>query len=209
MNGECHATKVPVTRAWRQNHAWIAAHSHHEQSPSFFFLSLSLTVLLAACSPTPKPDHYPSGMKVSFRMRVSPEPFSLGPRSAQLFLDMLTNQPVHTEIGQMPALPMGTFMVGGTEYLWHGNGVIRGRGREERLWRGPYLQRLITAVMREDHGSRESVQHVLDGLEQDPTVATTPLEGPGAYPGGGDALHPARIGDPVGWRAFKPGTNKP
>src|SRR5690348_6704487 len=160
------------------------------------FISLSLLILatLTACSRAPKPDRYPVGTKVTLTMpMVSPDPFQLGPRSSQLFLDMLTNQPVHSEISQMPALPMGTFTVGGTKYLWHGNGVIRGKGREERLWHGPYLQRLIILVMHEEHGSRESVQRILDTLEQDSTVASTPLQGPGQYPGGAnDALHPAR-----------------
>ena len=143
---------------------------------------------------------------------VSPDPFQLGPRSSQLFLDILTNQPVHSEISQMPALPMGAFTAGGTEYLWHGNGVIRGQGRSERLWYGPYLQRLIIEVMREKHGSRESVQRILDALEQDSTVASTPLQGPGQYPGGAnDALHPARltIDETNGWQVFTPETNKP
>jgi hypothetical protein len=143
---------------------------------------------------------------------VSPEPFQLGPRSAQLFLDMLTNQPVHSEISQMDAAPMGTFIVGGTEYLWHGNGVIRGKGRDERLWSGSYLQRLIVDVMRQDHSTREAVQRILDTLEQDSTIASTPLQGPGQYPGGAnDALHPARLttDDSNGWRVFEPQTNKP
>jgi hypothetical protein len=176
------------------------------------FLSLLIPAILTACSRAPKPDHYPVGTKVTLAMRVSPEPFQLGPRSSQLFLDMLTNQPVHSEISQMPASPMGKFTVGSTEYLWHGNGVIHGKGRSERLWHGPYLQRLITEVMREEHGSRESVQRILDALEQDGTVASTPLQGPGQYPGGAnDTLHPARltVGDTNGWRVFTPETNKP
>lgn len=122
---------------------------------------------------------------------------------------MLTNQPAHSEISQMPALPMGAFRVADAEYLWHGNGVIRGTGREERLWHGPYLQRLIAAVMREPHRNRESVQRILDALECDSTVASTPVDGAGAYPGGGDALHPVCMGDPTGWKVFTPQTNKP
>jgi hypothetical protein len=177
------------------------------------FLSLLIAATLTACSRAPKPDRYPASTKVTLTMRmVSPDPFQLGPHSSQLFLDMLTNQPVHSEISQMPALPMGTFTVGGTQYLWHGNGVIRGKGSEELLWHGPYLQRLITVVMREEHANRESVQRILDALEQDSTVASTPLQGPGQYPGGAnDALHPAQliVGDTNGWGVFTPETNKP
>ena len=176
-------------------------------------LILLIPAILTACSRAPKPDRYPVGTKVTLTMRmVSPDAFQLGPRSSQLFLDMLTNQPVHSEISQMHALPMGTFTAGGTEYLWHGNGVIHGKGRSERLWHGPYLQRLITEVMREEHGSRESVQRILGTLEQDSTVASTALQGPGQYPGGAnDALHPARltVGDTNGRRVFTPQTNKP
>lgn len=138
------------------------------------------------------------------------EPFQLGPRSSQLFLKMLTNVPIHTEISQMPAAPMGKFTVGGTNYLWHGNGVIRGTGREERLWHGPYLQRLIIEVMQKPSASREAIQGILDGLENDRGVADTAVDGPGAYPGGTDALHPVSINfdDTNSWRAFEPETNK-
>ncbi len=139
------------------------------------------------------------------------EQFQLGPKSAQLFLDMLTNQPVRSEVSQMPALPMGTFTVGTATYLWHGNGVIRDQGRDERLWHGPYLQKLINEVMGHKMDSRTAVQRILDALEQDSTVANTPLQGPGQYPGGAnDALHPVilRTGDTNGWNAFPPQTNK-
>jgi hypothetical protein len=143
---------------------------------------------------------------------VSPEPFQLGPRSSQMLVDMLTNVPVQTEISEMPALPIGTFTIGSTDYLWHGNGVIRGTGRHERLWHGAYLQRLITEVMRQKPDSRESLQYILDALEQDGTVASTPLQGPGQYPGGAnDALHPVRltVGDTNGWQVFEPQTKRP
>jgi len=66
--------------------------------------------------------------------------------------------------------------------------------------------------MREKHNSRESVQSMLEALEQDSAVASTPLQGPGQYPGGAnDALHPARltVGDTNGWQVFKPKSNKP
>jgi hypothetical protein len=110
----------------------------------------------------------------------------------------------------MLAAPIGTFTVGSTDYLWFGNGVIRGTGHEERLWHGPYLQRLIIEVMRKEDLSRESIQLILDALESDATVAATPLDGPGAYPSGGDALHPLSfsVGDTNGWRVFEPQTNK-
>jgi hypothetical protein len=172
----------------------------------------SALAVLTSCSRM-APDQYPAGTPVSLTMRmVSPEPFQLGPKSSQLFLNMLTNQPVHSEISQMPAAPMGTFMVAGTHYLWHGNGVIRGTGRHERLWYGPYVQRLIIEIMHREHSTRESVQHILDALEQDGTVATTSLQGPGQYPGGANnALHPAHlvIGDTNGWQVFHPQTNEP
>jgi len=166
-----------------------------------------LAGILTACSPDLEPDRYPPGTRVALKMGGST--YELGLRSSELFLDMLTNQPIHTEISKMPAAPMGTFTVCGVDYRWHGNGVTRGRGRKERLWYGPYLQRLIATVMQEDHSSPGSVQRILDALEMDPTVANTPLEGPGAYPGGGDALHPARLDDPEGWRVFTPETNQP
>src|SRR5436190_14512243 len=173
--------------------------------------SFLVAVILTACRPAASPDYYAPGTRVTLTMStISPEPFQLGPRSSQIFLDMLTNQPVHREISQMPASPMGTFNVGRAAYLWHGNGVIRGEGRDERLWHGSYVQRLIVEVMREKHNSRESVQSMLEALEQDSAVASTPLQGPGQYPGGAnDALHPARltVGDTNGWQVFKPKSN--
>jgi len=106
---------------------------------------------------------------------------------------MLSRRPIHTEISEMPALPIGRFAVASNEYFWHGNGVIRGRGAEERLWFGPYLQRLIIEVTRKGPSSRKEMQQILDDLEADDTVANTPLDGPAAYPGGGDALHPSHF----------------
>jgi hypothetical protein len=56
--------------------------------------------------------------------------------------------------------------------------------------------------MREAPTNREAVQRILDTLEQDPTVPTTPLDRPGQYPGGAnDVPHPARqsVGDTNGW----------
>jgi len=166
---------------------------------SLLSVIVSVTLLLTACSHNLKPDNYPSGTKVTLRMEdILTEPFQLGPRSSQLVLDMLTNQPIHSNISQATALPMGTFTVGDTQYLWHGNAVIRGKGRNERLWHGPYLQRLIADVVREHPRDHLSLQRILDKLESDSTVATTALAGPGAYPGAGD-----------GWRVFTPETNKP
>jgi hypothetical protein len=141
-----------------------------------------------------QPDVHPPGTKVALIMRdVSPDSIQLGPRSAQLFLDMLARTSVHTRISSMPAAPMGTFTVGDANYLWHGNAVIRGTGAEERLWHGPFTQRLISDLMGSPHDTRESVIAVLDAIEGDPAVADTPVQGPGAYPGGGDALHPIPV----------------
>ncbi len=162
--------------------------------------SLAIATIFAFCLlkfrpesiPEMKPDLYPPGTAVTLRMWFLREPLQLGPRSSQLFLDMLAAQPVHSRISEMPAKAMGVFTVSGTDYYWHGNGVIHSFGRNERLWHGAYLQRLI----RVDLGSemnRESLQRFLDSLEQDPTVESTPLDGPGAYPGGRDALHPVRM----------------
>lgn len=113
----------------------------------------------------------------------------------------------------MPARPMGSFTVADVVYLWHGNGVIRGMDRKERLWHGPFLQRLIMEVMRQEGlKSRDSLQHILDTLEKDATVANTPLQGPGQYPNGAnDALHPAKltVGDTNNWRVFEPRSKKP
>ena len=141
-----------------------------------------------------QPDVYPPGTKVSLVMRfVSPDSIQLGPRSAQLFLDMLARPSVHTRISSMPAAPMGTFTVGDENYLWHGNAVIRGTGDDERLWHGPFTQRLISEFMGSVHNTRESVLAVLNAIESDPAVADTPVQGPGAYPRGGDALHTVPI----------------
>ena len=90
----------------------------------------------------------------------------------------------------MPAEPMGVFRVSGAEYLWHGNGVIRGTGPEERLWHGPFTQRLISDVTHAEKEDKQTLLGILAAIEADPNVANTPLDGPGAYPGGADALHP-------------------
>jgi hypothetical protein len=161
---------------------------------------LGLLAVLTACSRHPAPDLYPPNTPVVLTTWIvsldSPthaeESFQLGPKSARLFLDMLSKRPFHSNISEMPALPMGRFTVGGADYYWHGNGVIRGKGADERLWSGPYLQRLLKEV-RLIGGDRESLLQLLNALEADDTVAATPLDGPGAYPGGGDALHPTEI----------------
>ena len=166
------------------------------------------SALFAACARLP--DFYPSGTPVTLTVSYCfNDPIQLGPRSSKLFLDMLSTRPTHSQISQMMALPTGKFKVAGVEYLWHGNGVIRGKGRSERLWHGPYLQRLIAAVMREDRHTRESIQRILDTLEYEPSVASTPLDGPGAYPDGRDALHPVQADQTNGWRVFNPATNGP
>ena len=149
-----------------------------------------LLMVLAGCTSRPEPDLYPAGTEVSLEAWVASEaPFTLGPRSSQLFLDMLSQEPVQSDISSMTAAPMGTFTVDGNGYDWHGNGVIRVTGQGERLWHGPFTQRLINDVMRKDHATRESMQSILDEIEQDAAVANTPVTGPGHYPGGvNDAL---------------------
>jgi hypothetical protein len=85
--------------------------------------------------------------------------------------------------------------------------VTRGAGRDERLWYAPFVQRLIIEIMRQEHRNRETVQRILDGLQQDTAVAPTASQEPGQYPGGAnDALHPTRLnlGDTNGWQAFEP-----
>lgn len=103
----------------------------------------------------------------------------------------------------MPALPMGAFKAGGVEYLWHGNGVTRGTGNEERLWHGPFTQRLIADVAKAGYETKE-ISSILNAIEQDPSVADTTVGGPGAYPGGSDALHPV---PPEQFKSFKPPGN--
>lgn len=163
-------------------------------------LTLVLATFVGCQPPSPAPrapgtimapDIHPPDSKVSLVVGFgSREPIPLGPRSSQLLLQMLAGPSVHTDISTMDARPMGTFIVGEVAYLWHGNGVTRGTGNEERLWRGPFTQRLISDIMATQSFTRESAVTLLSVIESDPTVATTPVEGPGAYPGGGDALHP-------------------
>ncbi len=169
----------------------------YDRSLSFLLIGLVLALNIVSCRPAPEPgqpfsepDVYAEGTRVTLTVRFPTSKHELGPRSSQLFLEMLKEQPIHTEISQMPAAPLGIFTVEGVDYLWHGNAVIRGHDREERLWHGPFLQRLIIAKTEEQPFGQDAMQKLLDELENDPTVAETPLEGPGAYPGGGDALHP-------------------
>lgn len=103
----------------------------------------------------------------------------------------------------MPALPLGAFKVGGVVYLWHGNGVIRGTGSDERMWQGPFTQRLIADVAKAGDDDQE-IPAILDAIEEDPSVANTPVSGPGAYPGGSDALHPLPAAQ---FKSFKPAGN--
>ena len=154
-------------------------------------LALALSVIVCSCAPSP--DIYPAGTTVTLTIReISPTPFQLGPRSSKLFLDMLTNQPVHSQISQMPAYPLGRFTVGSNLYLWHGNGVIRGKDRHERLWHGAFVQRLVRERMSWGTNAPEEMLKILDKLEADPSVADTRIDGPGQYPGGAnDALHPS------------------
>lgn len=138
-----------------------------------------------------------SGTKIFFTpLTLQMEALQLGPNATQLFLKMLKTKPVHSQISQMTAAPMGIFTIGDKEYQWHGNGVTLGGGREERLWSGPYLQRLINAVMKGPCNTPEDMALILSILEADLQLGNTPMEGPGAYPGGGDALNPMGVRGP-------------
>jgi hypothetical protein len=163
--------------------------------------------VLPACSTPERPDAYLSRKPFNpdtgpaatvrfdvFSSRTGNGPFVLGPRSSKLFMAMLEQPPVSSHISSMPAAPMGVFTVAGTEYLWHGNAVIHGTGRDERLWHGPFLQRLISDVAAEGYSPKD-YQALLDNIEIDPNTSRTPTGGPGAYPGGSDALHPVSVED--------------
>ncbi len=155
-------------------------------------LGIAASFLLFGCDDSPKelvPDTYPVGTRVVLKYHGNE--FALGPNSARLFLEMLEKTPNRTQISMMPAAPRGMFVVDGRTYYWHGNAVIHGRKERERLWHGPLLQRMIYATIGHQFDTDpRKIQSILDQLESDPTVANTALEGPGAYPGGGDALHP-------------------
>jgi len=145
------------------------------------------------------PDVYPAGTKVVLNVRpgTPSDSIELGPKTAQLFLKMLAQPSIHTEISSMPAAPLGSFVVNGNHYAWHGNAVTRGIEAEERLWHGPFMQRLIR-----DYGNAgyRDAAAILAAIEADPNVESTSVEGPGAYPGGTDALHP----NTGGVRVFTP-----
>lgn len=152
--------------------------------------ALNYTSVPETTKPMPG-DSYPSGTAVSLNVDDIPGgPVVLGPRSSQLFLSMIAKDSVHSEISSMPAAPLGVFTASTAIYEWHGNAVIRGTGTQERLWHGPFTQRLIVDWTKSDLKDRQSLLRILTAIEEDPNVANTPLEGPGAYPGGGDALHP-------------------
>lgn len=170
---------------------------------------IALAISLPGCGDdSPRelvPDTYPVGTRVTLKYRSGE--FVLGPKSAQLFLEMLANTPIRSQISMMPAAPWGEFAVDGNRYYWHGNAVIRGKGERERLWHGPLLQRLIYSTSgRSSSLDSGEMQSILDKLENDPTVRNTPLEGPGAYPGGGDALHP--ITDIKDFKTFTPSSSR-
>ena len=155
-----------------------------------------------------RPDRHPAGAVVSLEMWTSSsgEVFQLGARSSAHFLTMLQQTPIHTQISQMPAAPLGSFIVGNSEYYWHGNAVIRGKGRSEKLWHGTYLQGLINEMRQAGIGThdRPAIQTILDKLESDPHLESVVVEGPGAYPGGRDALHPVTFDDSSGWTIAHP-----
>lgn len=154
-----------------------------------------LLTALVGCSSPPAPDIYPQGRNVTLKIwYASPDPFTLGPNSSKLFLDMLATEPVRSDISSMPAAPMGVFTVDGKHYDWHGNGVIRVTNGEERLWHGSFTQGQINDVMRQEHNSRETMQAILDEIENDQSVESTQVTGPGQYPGGSNdaLLQPAK-----------------
>ena len=129
--------------------------------------------------------------KVKLFKLGSRDPIVLPPHMAKAFVEMLQRQPVHSEIGSMPAAPLGYFEVGEKHYLWHGNGVIYGKGSEELLWHGPVTQILIERWSKERYDENRLPQVVSSITEADLKAAQ--LEGPGAYPGGTDALHTAPL----------------
>lgn len=171
-------------------------------SAHYFRMSFARIILacgcaggISACSHQPAPgdamapDVYPAGTKVVLNVRsgTPSDSIELGPKATQLFLKMLAQPSIHTEISSMPALPLGYFTVNGNRYSWHGNAVTRGIEAEERLWSGPFMQRLIR-----DYGNAgyQNAAAILATIEKDPAVESTSVEGPGAYPRGTDALHP-------------------
>jgi hypothetical protein len=159
----------------------------------------AILTLVVSCSPEKEPHNFPSGTPVTLKIDgIDGQSFSLGPKSAQYFLEMVATLPIHTEISKMPALPMGIFEVSGKSYKWHGNGVIHGRGASEQFWSSAYMQALINAASSHDLLEPTEIQGMLDGLEADLSVPSTPLEAPGAYSGGSGALEPTQ------WREFKP-----
>lgn len=172
-----------------------------------YLLVVSIACLVA-CEPEIdaklEPDVHASNLPVKLKTWVKSDgsssimvEFSLGPKSGNHFITLLSEVPVHTSISEMPADPIGYFYVGETEYIWHGNAVIRGEGKYERLWHGRYLQSLINAIYRGgfEDPTEETLREILSELEQNPPMVDVQLEGPGAYPGGGDALHPVGMDD--------------
>lgn len=161
-------------------------------------LLAATAMCIVACGPEMgtimEPDIHDSNLPVTLQTWVRTDAgsselseFRIGPESARQFIEMLAQSSAHTRISEMPADPMGHFYVGETEYAWHGNAVIRGEGRHERLWHGPYLQNLINALSRDGYEvrTRDAVQTILDELEAAPGRAGVKVEGPGVYPGGG------------------------
>jgi hypothetical protein len=153
-----------------------------------YIFGFALAVLLLGCgNDDPKelvPDVYRPGTPVSLNYRG--QAFVLGPRSGQMFLQMLATTPLRSGVSRLPAAPMGEFIVDKKRYHWHGNAVVRGGGDRERLWYGPFTQRLIRSPI----GEPADMRRVLDELERDPTLADTPLDEPGAYPGAGKGGKP-------------------
>ena len=121
----------------------------------------------------------------------SKEPIRLGPINSNRFATMLKTTPVHTRISEMPAAPLGAFTHEGRVYLWHGNAVIHGSGSDERCWSCPLLEYIVTDWAATGYSDqRATVTQALARLETVRGEIVIRTSGPGAFPGGSDALHP-------------------
>lgn len=129
----------------------------------------------------------PEATPITFDLNTST--YTLPPKLAAEFRRMVAQPGIHSEITSMPAAPIGSFAAGEWRFDWHGNAVIEGNKETERLWSGPLLQLLIRSSPYDKKPAE--LQAILDDLEAHPErLKETKVEGPGAYLGGGDALHP-------------------
>ena len=160
---------------------------------------LLLLFVVPGCSSSTKPGApmpsiaLPTNTPVTFRVfNGSSTTYTLPPKLAANFIQMLGKPAIHTQISQMPALPNGFFSAGSYHFDWHGNAVIEGSADSERLWSGPLLQLFIQSKLYPK--KPEEIQALLDDWEAHPEQFNAiKMDGPGAYPGGGDALHPAGL----------------